>query len=292
MIALQGEPEAVARVENRGVPGPGGDLPLRIYTPGGAGPFPVVVYFHGGGWVFGNPDSHDGTCRSLANAVPAVVVSVDYRLAPEHPWPAAAEDAHAAVSWVAAHAATIGSDPRRLAVAGDSAGGNLAAVVAQMARDRGGPALRHQALVYPVIDATFDTPSYRDNANGYFLTRDMMMWFWDHYAPGPVARAHAYASPWRATTLNGLPPALVLTAEFDPLRDEGEAYAARLREAGVPVQLRRYDGMIHGFFSMASVFPQAKQAVAEAAEALRGSFGKGYGVWGKGFVMREASHGP
>jgi acetyl esterase len=271
MLALQGEPEPIARVEERKVPGPAGEIPVRIYTPAGAGPFPVLVYFHGGGWVFGNLDSHDGSCRSLANSVPAVVVSVDYRLAPEEPWPAAAEDAHAVLSWVAANAGEIDGDPERLAVAGDSAGGNLSAVVALMARDRGGPPLRHQVLVYPVTDARFDTPSYRENADGYFLTRDMMMWFWDQYAPGLVARGHAYASPLKAPDVRGLPPTLIITAEYDPLRDEGEAYAARLREAGVPVRLRRYDGMIHGFFTMASVFPQAKAAVQEIAEALRAS---------------------
>jgi acetyl esterase len=274
MAALQGEVEPVAQVDNRHIQGPAGAIPVRIYTPAGKGPFPLLVYFHGGGWVFGNPDSHDGPCRALANAVPAVVVSVDYRLAPEHPFPAAADDAFAAAQWASDHAAALNGEARRLAVAGDSAGGNLAAVVALMARDRGGPKLAMQALIYPVTNAAFDTVSYLENGNGYFLTRDMMMWFWNHYAASPVARSHAYASPLRANDLSGVAPAFVLTAEYDPLRDEGEDYAARLRESGVAVKLHRYDGMFHGFFGMASLFPQAKEAVNEVAENLRAAFGR------------------
>jgi acetyl esterase len=273
MAALAGEPEPVAQVDNRHIAGPAGAIPVRIYTPTGRGPFPILVFFHGGGWVIGNIDSHDGPCRTLANAVPAVVVSVDYRLAPEHPFPAAADDTYAAAQWAADHAPELNGEARRLAVMGDSAGGNLAAVVALMARDREGPKLAKQVLVYPVTDGTFDTVSYRENGNGYFLTRDMMMWFWNQYAPSPVARSHAYASPLRASNLKGVAPAHVITAEFDPLRDEGEAYAARLREANVAVQLHRYDGMFHGFFALASVFPQAKAAVNEIAESLRAGFG-------------------
>ena len=267
------EPVSIAKSEDRRIPGAVGEIPVRIFTPGHARPYPVVVYLHGGGWVIGDIDSYDGTCRALANAVPAVVVSVGYRLAPEDKFPAAADDCYAATCWVADHAAEIGGDANRIAVAGDSAGGNLSAVVALMARDRGGPKLRHQVLIYPVTDANFDTPSYRQNANGYFLTQDMMRWFWDQYAPSPVARAHAYASPLRAQDLRGLPAATVITAEFDPLRDEGETYAARLREADVAVRLSRYSGMIHGFFTMTTVFDQAKQAMNEAAAALRGAFG-------------------
>jgi len=269
-----GEPERVARVENRTVPGPRGEIPVRIYTPEGRAPFPVLVYFHGGGWVIGNLETHDPLCRHLTNAVGCVVVSVDYRLAPEHPYPAAADDSYAATRWVAENAAAIGGDPARIAIGGDSAGGNLTAVVALMARDRGGPQLVFQLLVYPVTDdPSANHPSYRENADGYFLTRDMMHWFWDHYRAPGLDRNEPYLSPLRARDLRGLPPALVVTAEFDPLRDEGEAYAAKLREAGVPVQLKRYDGMIHGFFGMGALLTQARTATREAADALRAAFG-------------------
>jgi acetyl esterase len=272
---LAGSPAPVARVENRSVPGPGGEIPVRVYTPEGEGPHPALVYFHGGGWVIGSLESHDGICRALARAVPCVVVSVDYRLAPEHPFPAAAEDSYAATRYVAGHAAAFAADPARLAVGGDSAGGNLSAVVTLMARARGGPRLVHQLLVYPVTDGAMDTPSYRENADGYFLTRDGMVWFWNHYVSDPAARANPHASPLRAPDLRGLPPALVMTAEFDPLRDEGEAYARRLEEAGVPVTLTRYDGMIHGFFGMAGALGRGRDAIDEAARALRAAFARG-----------------
>ena len=272
LFSSQGEPEPVARVENRRIPGPGGEIGLRIYTPQGKGPFPVLVFIHGGGWVLCGLDSHDGPCRALANAVPCLVVSVDYRLAPEHKFPAAADDAYAATRWVAEHAAELGGDAKRIAVGGDSAGGNLAAVVALMARDRGGPRLAHQLLVYPVTDAGLDTASYVENGEGYFLTADMMRWFWNHYLRSHADVENPYASPLRAREVGGLPPALVITAEYDPLRDEGEAYAARLRDAGVPVRTTRYAGMIHGFFGMGALFPQARTAIDEAAAALGGAF--------------------
>jgi len=263
--------EAVARVEDRTLPGPAGPLPVRVYAPAGAGPapLPALVYFHGGGFVLCNLDSHDGTCRSLANAAGCAVVSVDYRLAPEHRFPAAPEDCYAATRFVAENAAAFGVDPRRLAIGGDSAGGNLTAVVALMARDRGGPELRFQLLIYPVTDCAFDTPSYRENGEGYFLTAQQMRWFWEHYLARAAQAADPYASPLRAEKLEGLPPGLVITAEYDPLRDEGEAYAARLREAGVAVTLSRYDGMIHGFFGMGAAIERARAAVAEAGAALR-----------------------
>jgi len=268
-----GEPEPVAKVEDRAVPDPKSEIPVRIYTPEGAGPFPVLVYFHGGGWTIGNLETHDGVCRHLCNAVGCVVVSVDYRLAPECPYPAAADDAYAATRWVAANARALGGDANRIAVGGDSAGGNLAAVVSLMARDRGGPPLVFQLLVYPVTDApTAKHPSYRENAEGYFLTRDMMLWFWNHYCGKGVDPADPYACPLNAKDLRGLPPAYVVTAEFDPLRDEGEAYAAKLREAGVPTTLKRYAGMIHGFFGMSALLTQARVATREAAEALRAAF--------------------
>jgi acetyl esterase len=265
-----GEGEPIARVENRAVPGPRGDIPLRVYTPEGRAPFPVLVYFHGGGWVIGSLETHDALCRHLANAAGCVVVSVDYRLAPEHPFPASGEDAYAATRWVAANAAAIGGDPKRIAIGGDSAGGNLTAVVALMARDRGGPALAFQLLVYPVTDApSAGTASYRDNAEGYFLTAKMMDWFWNHYCGKSADLGDPYLCPLRAKSLKSLPPALVITAEFDPLRDEGEAYAARLREAGNRATLTRYPGMIHGFFGMGGLLTKARTATKEAADALR-----------------------
>lgn len=267
-----GEVEEVAQVEDRTLPGPEGEVPVRIYWPEGEGPHPGLVYFHGGGFVIGSVDTHDGTCRSLCRRAGCVVVSVDYRLAPEHFFPAAPEDCYAVTCWVAENAAAIGVDATRLAVAGDSAGGNLAAVVPLMARERQGPALCFQLLIYPVTDCAFDTPSYEQNAEGYFLTRDHMKWFWRQYLKDPADGAHPHASPLRAEGLAGLPPALCITAEFDPLRDEGEAYAARLREAGVAVTASRYDGMFHGFFGMGAVLDQGGNAVEEASAALRASY--------------------
>jgi acetyl esterase len=264
-----GEPEPVARVENRTLPGPGGEIPVRIYAPEGSGPFPVLVYFHGGGFVLCDLETHDGTCRSLANGAGCLVVSVDYRLAPEHPFPAGPEDCHAVARWVAERGAEIGADPTRIALGGDSAGGNLAAVVALMARERGGPALRFQLLIYPVTDCSFDTDSYRDNAEGYFLTTAMMKWFWRQYLSEPSQADQPFASPLRAADLSGLPPAHVVTAGYDPLRDEGEAFAERLRAAGVPVSARRFDGMFHGFFGMTAFLDVAKEAMGESCEALR-----------------------
>jgi acetyl esterase len=202
------------------------------------------------------------------------VVAVDYRLAPEAKFPAAAEDCYAATCWVAANAAALGVDATRIAIGGDSAGGNLAAVVALLARDRRGPRLAHQLLVYPVIDCAFDTKSYLDNAAGYFLTREMMRWFWHHYLDKPDQAADPVASPIRAATLAGLAPATVITAEYDPLRDEGEAYASRLAQAGVPTTLTRYDGVIHGFFGMGNVIDKAKLAVAQSARELRQAFAR------------------
>jgi len=269
MPGTAGPVEAVARVENRTLPGPAGEIPVRIYAPSEARGLPALVYFHGGGFVIGSLDTHDGTCRSLANAIGCAVVSVDYRLAPEHKFPAGPEDCYAATRWVAEKGAEIGVDAARIAIGGDSAGGNLAAVVALMARDRRGPALRHQLLIYPVANHAFDTASYDENQQGYLLSREMMRWFWNHYLVRPEEGANAYASPLRAASLAGLPPAHVITAEYDPLRDEGEALAARLQREGVPTTHVRYDGMIHGFFSMTQMLDVAKRAVAEAATAVR-----------------------
>jgi len=268
-IPLAGSPEEVARVENRTIPGPAGQIPVRIYTPRNAAPLPGLVFFHGGGWVIGNLDTVDTPLRALANRSGCVVISVDYRLAPEHQFPAAADDCYAATCWAVEHASSIGVDPARVAVGGDSAGGNLAAVVSLMARDRGAPPLAFQLLIYPVADHDFGTPSYLANADGFLLSRGSMIWFWDQYAPSPADRDHPYASPLRAEKLDGLPPAHVVTAEYDPLRDEGEAYAARLARQGVPTTARRYDGMIHGFFSRAGVLDQGKQLIDDCAAALR-----------------------
>jgi acetyl esterase len=267
-MSLARSPAPVASVADRSFPGPGGDVSLRIYRPQD-GPRPALVYFHGGGFVIGNLDTHDGTCRALANASGCTVVSVDYRLAPEHRFPAAPEDCYAALRFVAEAGAELGVDPTRLAVGGDSAGGNLAAVTALLARERRGPSLRFQLLVYPVTDHRFDTASYQENAEGYFLTQKMMRWFWDHYLERPEHGDDPIASPLRAKDLAGLPPALVLTAGYDPLRDEGEAYAARLREAGVAAELERYPGQFHGFFSMYDVLDDGRAAIARAGDALR-----------------------
>jgi acetyl esterase len=265
---LNGEPVPVAAVADRAVPGPGGELPVRVYTPEGEPPFPIVVFFHGGGWVVGTLDSYDPLCRALAAAVPAVVVSVGYRLAPEHRWPAAVEDAYAATLWASRHAAELGGAQHRLAVAGDSAGGNLAAVVALGARDRGGPAIAFQLLVYPALDAAGDTGSWREYAEGFYLTAAGMRWYWDHYLGGADGAAPD-ASPLRAAFLGGLPPALVVTADHDVLRDEGEAYTARLREAGVAADVRRVEGVVHGFFRWRAVTGAADAALQDAAAALR-----------------------
>jgi acetyl esterase len=264
--------DEVAAVADHRVPVAGGEITVRLYSPGGAGPHPVLVFYHGGGWVIGDLDTHDGICRSLTNAVGCAVASVDYRLAPEAKYPIAAEDSFAALRWVVANATKLGIDARRVAVGGDSAGGNLSAAVALMARERGGPALVEQVLIYPVTDYNLDTASYRENATGYVLTRDGMRWFWRHYLAREEQGKEAYASPIQARNLAGLPPALVITAECDPLRDEGEAYAARLRDAGVPVTLTRYGGMFHGFFRMTRLLDKSKAALDEVAGSLRKAF--------------------
>ena len=270
MAPLAGTPEDVASVENRTIPGPAGnDIPIRIYTPAsGTAPRPGIVFFHGGGWVIGDLESHDGPCRAMANVTGAVVISVDYRLAPESRAPAAAEDCYAATEWVADNAGSLDVDPGRLAIAGDSAGGNLTAVTALLARDRGGPPLRFQLLIYPVTDCTLSSGSIEENGEGYFLTADSMRWFVDHYLGAAIDPKDPIVSPLHADDLSGLPPAHVVTAEFDPLRDEGEAYANRLKEAGVPVTMKRYDGQIHGFFNLGMVIDAAREALPEICSHL------------------------
>jgi len=276
MGAMGGEPEPVGNVEDREVPGPEGQISIRIYTPQGKDPFPVLVFFHGGGWVIGNIESHDTVCRSLTNMANCITVSVDYRLAPEHKFPAAPEDCYAATQWVAANAAMFNGDTSRIAVGGDSAGGNLAAVVALMARDRGGPSLVYQLLIYPATDYYLPgTASIEENAEGYLLTKDDMIWFLNHYLSGEEDTKHPYAFPLKAENLSGLAPAMVITAEFDPLRDEGEIYAFQMQKAGVTVTSRRYHGTIHGFVSLSGMIDLGKQALADAAAGLRTAFGNG-----------------
>lgn len=270
--AALGPFEDVAVVVDHRVPVAAGEITVRTYSPGGPGPHPVLVYYHGGGWVIGDLYTHDGLCRSLTNAARCAVVSVDYRLAPESKYPVAAEDSYAALRWIVANAAKLGIDPGRVAVGGDSAGGNLATVVALMARERSGPVLDHQVLIYPVTDHDLNTPSYRENATGYVLTREGMRWFWNHYLARETQGREPYASPLRAPSLAGLPSALVITAECDPLRDEGEAYAARLRDAGVPVTVTRYAGMFHGFVRMTRILDKAKTALDEIAGSLHKAF--------------------
>jgi acetyl esterase len=263
--------QPIARSEDRTVPGPDGEIPVRVYTPdaatGASGPLPILVYYHGGGWVIGSIETHDNTCRALANLTPCIVVSVEYRLAPEFRFPAGLEDCYAATKWVAEHGAELGGDPTRLAVGGDSAGGNLAAAVSLAARDRGGPNIAYQLLIYPVTDSTNDTPSHREMGTGYGLTQDGMVYFWELYVSEPADATNPLAAVLHAD-LHGLPPAMVITAEFDPLRDEGDAYAEKLKAAGVQVEHVAYPGQIHGFFAPGTMMQTGDKAVAAAARSL------------------------
>jgi acetyl esterase len=269
-----GPKEPMAAIDERTVPGPTGAIPVRVYTPVESGAaLPAVVYFHGGGWVIMGIETHDWICRRLAKESGAVVVSVEYRLAPEHRFPAALDDCYTAAKYVADHASEFGVDGARVAVAGDSAGGNLSAAVALQARAAGEPAFAAQVLVYPVTDAANDTDSYKENSTGYLLEEPAMMWFWEQYM-GPDGDPYdAYASVLRAADLSGLPPAIVITAEYDPLRDEGEAYAQRLDGFDVPTTTIRYDGVIHGFLGMREIVPEADAAMAAIAAFLRQQFG-------------------
>ncbi|HEY9850275.1 MAG TPA: alpha/beta hydrolase [Leptolyngbyaceae cyanobacterium] len=259
----------IGSVENRTIPSQGGEIPIRIYLPEGVAPFPVLVFFHGGGWVLGDLDAVDSCCRSWCKDAGCVVVSVDYRLAPEHKFPAPVEDAYAATLWVVNNASSINGDANQIAVAGDSAGGNLAAAVTLMARDRGTPALIYQVLIYPVTQYGFDTESYREYAEGYGLKKAEMVWFWHHYLAKPEDGKNPYASPLFAESLANLPPAMIMTAECDVLRDDAILYAEKLQSAGVTVQLKQYDGMIHGFLGMAPVLDGGKNAIADVAAQLR-----------------------
>jgi acetyl esterase len=275
--SLAGPPEEVKRVEDRTLPG---GLKVRMYDPFDplvkSVPSPALVFFHGGGFVQGDLDTIDSPCRALANSSACIVISVDYRLSPEHKFPAAVEDAYQATCWVAEQAEEFGIDLTRIALGGDSAGGNLAIVTSLLARDRGGPKIAFQVLIYPVTHYSFDTPSYQECADGYGLNREAMEYYWNQYLARPEDGRNPLASPLLAN-LQGLPPALVITAEFDPLRDEGEALADRLREAGVEVEAKRYAGQIHGFFTMAGLLDASRKLQQDIAQALRDRLRYGVG---------------
>jgi acetyl esterase len=273
---LQPDPSPVAEVRDLAAKGPAGPIPLRLYRGKGTeakSPQPTLIYFHGGGWVLGNLDSHDGVCRDIANAAQCTVISVDYRLAPEAKFPAAADDSIAAAQWIHENAAELGVDRTRLAVGGDSAGGNLSAVVALHARDNGGPKLKLQVLIYPSADMSSVYPSYEEFAEQLPLTRTTMDWFVDLYLKNRSEDAKDWrASPLHAKSLTGLPPAFVITAAMDPLRDEGEEFARALMKAGVPVEVKRFDGQIHGFLTMGRIVKDSAVAIADIATELRKAF--------------------
>ncbi len=270
--AVESPPEPVARVANRTIPGPGGEIPVRLYTPLEQRALPLLVFYHGGGWTIGNLDTHDNACRQLANRARCAVMSVDYRLAPEHKFPAAVEDAFAALCWAADHAAAHGWDATRIAVGGDSAGGNLAAVCALLARDAGGPALAFQLLIYPATAKRPESRSHHAFAAGHLLTRRAIRWFMGNYLRDETDCEDWRWAPLAAPDLSRLPPSLVIVAGHDPLLDEGIAYAERLREAGNAVKLSNYQGMIHAFFRMTGVVDEARRAVDEAGAALAAAF--------------------
>lgn len=273
---LQPDPMPIAEMHDLTAPGPAGPIAIRLYrarTAKQGEAQPALIYFHGGGWVIGNLDSHDGVCRGLANGADCTVLSVDYRLAPEHKFPAAIDDAVAATGWIAANATSLGIDATRLAVGGDSAGGNLAAVVAQHVRDHGPPKLRFQLLIYPACDMSMTLPSIAELAEQLPLTRSTMKWFIDLYLRDSTDVGDWRASPLKAKSLSGLPPAYVLTAGCDPLRDEGEAYAAALKAAGVRVDAKRFDGQIHGFMTMGKFIPDAAKAMRDMSAVLKRALG-------------------
>ncbi len=267
--AVQPSRAKIGNIEHRVI---GEGVTLRVYSPRGQGPFPALVYFHGGGWVLGNLNTYDSTCREICEQAECVVVSVGYRQAPEHPYPAARNDAFEAYRWVLDRARSINVDPDRIAVGGESAGGNLAAVVCLMARDTGVRAPMHQLLVYPVTQYGFETLSYREHAAAKPLNRAMMQWFWGHYLPAGVASDDPYHSPLKATNLRGLPPATIIGAEIDPLHTEGLLYAESLRDSGGSVYYKSYEGVTHEFFGMTQDLRQAANAMADACDQLRMAF--------------------
>jgi acetyl esterase len=261
----------LTRVEDWSVAGSAGEIPVRVYWPSAETGLPILMWFHGGGWVLGSVDAADPLCRRLADRSGAIVVSVEYRMAPEDPAPASSDDCYAVTEWASKHASELGGDASRLAVGGASAGGNLAAAVALQARDASGPAIAHQLLFYPVTDSRMETASYAARAEGFGLSREAMEWFWDCYVPpgGAVSREDVRVSPAHAADLSGLPSAQVLTAEYDPLCDEGEVYGARLAAAGVEVRVERLTGHLHGFANNAHLFDAAEQSITDASEELR-----------------------
>ncbi len=268
---LKGTPTPIDQIRDTTFPGPAGPVPVRVYIPGQSN-LPVIIYYHGGGWVLGSLDSHDNICRSLAKKSSVIVVSVDYRLAPEHAFPAAFDDAYATLVWVSQNAATFNGDKSRIFVAGDSAGGNLAAAVSLMSSEKNGPGITAQILIYPATNLSeFSTDSHRNFGRGYYLTGRYMEIFRSMYLPRSQDWQNVHASPLLADSLENLPPALVLTAEFDVLRDEGEAYARRLDSEGVPVKQIRYKGMIHGFLSMDRLFSQSDKAIDDISAFIKQS---------------------
>ena len=270
MQAVRPDGEPVAHVEDRLIPGLAGDIPIRIYSPEGNGPFPILVFFHTGGWQIGDLDTQDPLCRRITNRAGCMVVAVEYRLAPEHPFPAAVEDSYEATRWVGTHAVEFQGDPSRIAIGGDSSGGNLAAVIALMARDQDNPKLAFQLMMFPATDFQLNTPSMEELGEGYNVTKQQMIWIRNNYLPNQADWTNPLASPLLAPDLSGLPPALIIYAEYDPLRDDAEEYATRLKEAGVSVKASRYDGMIHDF---PDLFEEpGNRALDEIASALHAAF--------------------
>ncbi|WP_019412638.1 alpha/beta hydrolase [Paenisporosarcina sp. TG20] len=264
--------ETVEKVEDITIPLAGRNIPIRLYIPKGEGPYPALVFYHGGGWVLGSIESHDAICRELANLAACVVISVEYRLAPEHKFPSAVNDAYESLEWVASHAAELGIDPDRIAVGGDSAGGNLATVACLIAKERNGPHVVHQLLLYPSAGPATDYPSMAENGEGYLLTGEMMKWFQSHYLQNAEDRIHPYLSPILSDNLEGLPSTTILTAQYDPLRDVGIAYAEKLQSHGVEVFHKNYEDLIHGFANFTSFVPEARQAVVDGTEELKKAF--------------------
>jgi acetyl esterase len=270
VAAMGGDPPDVSEVRDITIPGQGGDVSARLYRPAKDMALPVFVWLHGGGWVYGTVEHNDTFCRIVANSVGAIVLNVNYRLAPEHPYPAPLDDVVTVVSWAQEHAAAIGGDPFRVAVGGLSAGGNLAAAAALRLRDSGAPPLSLQVLVCPLLDAAMTSGSYEEHGEGLFLTKSFVAWAFDHYANGHLHEP--YVSPMHAADLSGSAPALILTAEYDPAHDDGIAYCRRLLDAGVAAECVDFDGMIHGFFELATQFPQAHEAREAVMQALTKAF--------------------